>query len=188
MRLPYADTSITDEELVSKIVATKDSELFAVLYDRYAKLVYNKCLSFSKSKEEAHDLTHDIFVLLFVKLKTFKGKSKFSTWLYSMTYNFCVNYVQREKKKREEKILVTDSIGDYEKAQVSDLELFSVPAETLEKALNLCKPEDKMILLLKYQDELPIKEIATALGLGESAVKMRINRAKARIIEIYKSL
>ncbi|WP_337994797.1 RNA polymerase sigma factor [Polaribacter ponticola] len=96
--------SLTDEELVFKIVETNNSQLFAILYDRFSKVVYNKCYGFSKNKEEAEDLTHDVFIRLFVKLKTFKGNSKFSTWLYSFTYNFCVNYVQRNTHKKRRKL------------------------------------------------------------------------------------
>lgn len=82
---------ISDEELVSQIASSSDSQSFAILYDRYSNTVYNKCLSFVKSKEEAQDITHDIFIKLYFKLSSFKGNAKFSTWLYSFTYNFCVN-------------------------------------------------------------------------------------------------
>ena len=91
------DSELDDSELISKIIAKNDTHLFAILYDRYAEKVYGKCLSFSKSAEEAQDLTHDIFIKLFLKLRTFKGESKFSTWLYSFTYNFCLNYIQKSK-------------------------------------------------------------------------------------------
>ena len=104
---------LTDEELVFRIAETNSSELFAILYDRFSNVVYNKCYGFSKSKEEAEDLTHDVFIRLFVKLKTFRGNSKFSTWLYSFTYNFCVNYVQRNAHKKKESVtVVTDLIKD----------------------------------------------------------------------------
>lgn len=95
---PYKD--ITDEDLVKDIVEKRDTMLFGVLYDRYSKLVYNKCYGFAKSQKEAEDLTQDVFLMLFVKLGSFKGKSKFSTWLYSFTYNFCVNYVNRDKGRK----------------------------------------------------------------------------------------
>jgi DNA-directed RNA polymerase specialized sigma24 family protein len=60
--------NLTDEELVFKIVETNNSQLFAILYDRFSKVVYNKCYGFSKNKEEAEDLTHDVFIRLFVYL------------------------------------------------------------------------------------------------------------------------
>jgi len=77
---------MTDEELVKKIVNDNNALLFGELYDRYAKVVYNKCHGFSTSKNEAEDLTQDVFLKLFIELSSFNGKSKFSTWLYSFTY------------------------------------------------------------------------------------------------------
>ena len=102
---------LSDEELVKQIVADNDPMLFGKLYDRYAKMVYNKCYGFAKSEDEAEDLTQDVFLQLFIKLRTFKGKSKFSTWLYSFTYNFCVNYVNRNKqlKIRDKSVQVENS-------------------------------------------------------------------------------
>ena len=95
--------SQTDEDLINAIVQNNDTLLFEVLYDRYATLVYNKCFSFAKNEDEAKDLTQDVFLKLFIKLASFKGKSKFSTWLYAFTYNHCVNYVTRNTAKKFEK-------------------------------------------------------------------------------------
>lgn len=182
---------LSDQELVRKIVENNDTHLFAILYDRYAGVVYNKCYGFSKSKEEAQDLTHDVFIRLFVKLRMFKGKSKFSTWLYSFTYNFCVNYVQRNTAKKQEKnTVVTDVIKDEDTNvdEVDDASLFELKSEKLAKVLEIIDPNDKMILLMKYQDDMPIKEISEVLELGESAIKMRLKRAKERVIKTYNQL
>ena len=89
---------LTDEELVAEIVRNRNAELFGQIYDRYAQRVFNKCRGFARSEAEAEDLTQDVFLHLFLKLQTFKGTSKFSTWVYSLTYNFCVNYVNRDKR------------------------------------------------------------------------------------------
>lgn len=181
---------ISDEDLVRKIVEKNDTHLFAVLYDRYAGVVYNKCYGFSKSKEEAQDLTHDVFIRLFVKLRTFKGKSKFSTWLYSFTYNFCVNYVQRNKEKKKEKVtVVTDEIREESSINdIDDATLFELKSDKLAKALEMISPSEKMILLMKYQDEMSIKDISIGLDLGESAVKMRLKRAKEKVVKAYNEL
>ncbi|MDO6676398.1 RNA polymerase sigma-70 factor (ECF subfamily) [Tenacibaculum gallaicum] len=181
---------ISDEDLVRKIVEKNDTHLFAVLYDRYAGVVYNKCYGFSKSKEEAQDLTHDVFIRLFVKLRTFKGKSKFSTWLYSFTYNFCVNYVQRNKEKKKERVtVVTDEIREESNIDdIDDATLFELKSDKLAKALEMISPLEKMILLMKYQDEMSIKDISIGLDLGESAVKMRLKRAKAKVVKAYNEL
>jgi RNA polymerase sigma-70 factor (ECF subfamily) len=181
---------LSDEDLVFKIVETNNSQLFAVLYDRFSKVVYNKCYGFSKNKEEAEDLTHDVFIRLFVKLKTFKGNSKFSTWLYSFTYNFCVNYVQRNDHKKKEKVtVVTDQIKeDDDTDEIEDAQLFELKSENLAKAFALIDAKEKMILLMKYQDDMSIREISEALEIGESAVKMRIKRAKQKFVISYEEL
>lgn len=179
---------VSDEELIQEITRANDTHLFGVLYDRYADVVYNKCLSFIGSKEEAQDLTHDIFVKLFVKLKSFKGDSKFSTWLYSFTYNHCVNYLQREVKGKKNTYTVQDEVKDETIDDVDDQSIFEMKAEKLSQALQIISPQERAILLMKYQDDFSIKEIAQMNDLGESAVKMRLNRAKTNLINIYKNL
>ena len=184
---PYKD--ITDEDLVMEIVAKKDSMLFGILYDRYAKMVYNKCYGFAKSQKEAEDLTQDVFLMVFVKLASFKGKSKFSTWLYSFTYNFCVNYVNRDKGRKISEKSNEISEEEYRLSQeVTDEHLLELQVEKLKKALEMIPGEDKTILMLKYQDGVSISELESTLELGMSAVKMRLKRAKAKVIEAYNAL
>lgn len=179
--------NVSDEELVQTIVSSNDTLLFEILYDRYARVVYNKCRGFSKNEDEAKDLTQDVFLKLFVKLSTFKGRSKFSTWLYAFTYNHCVNYVNRNTaKKIEKKSVDATNIQDTGYTiEDSDADINKLKVSKLKEALELITPEEKMILLLKYQDGLSIKELTGILSVGESAVKMRIKRAKDKLINVY---
>ncbi len=188
MKTHVSSSQLTDEELVNQIIATKNTLLFGVLYDRYVHKVYNKCYGFSKTSEEAEDLTQDIFVKLYTKLKLYKPKAKFSSWLYAFTYNHCVNYVNRDTSKKIEKKAIQINDYDHEIIETEDFNLFQLKVDKLQKALEILNPEDKMILLLKYQDDLPIKEIQNVLNAGESAIKMRLKRAKAKVIEIYNYL
>lgn len=177
---------LTDEELVGKIVVANNTLLFGVLYDRYSKKVYNKCYSFAKDKQEAEDLTQDVFLKLFIQLHSFKEKSKFSTWLYSFTYNFCVNYVNRDRQRKLDG--KSDSIEDHNfhlstLEDIAEEDLFELKISKLKIALNKIDPEDKAILLLKYQDDVSVKELQTLLNIKESAVKMRLKRARLRLVE-----
>ncbi len=183
-------SSMDDEQLVALIVKTKSSELFSVVYDRYSEKVYHKCISFVKNKEEAQDLTHDIFVKLFVKINSFNQKSKFSTWLYAFTYNHCVNYVQRDLNKRRDKFISNKDENSLEEVypDIADEEIYTMDTDRFMKSLALIEPDDKSILFMKYQDDMSIEDIQNALVLGKSAVKMRISRAKSRLIEIYKTV
>lgn len=182
-------SQLSDEDLVARITKGNNTLLFGVLYDRFSERVYNKCYSFSRSEKEAEDLTQDVFLQLFVKLASFQGKSKFSSWLYSFTYNFCVNYVNRDKarKMRDKSTNIDDK--EYQlSAEVDDANILNMRSGKLKKALEHIDADDKSILLLKYQDDVSIKELAILLEIGESAVKMRLKRAKARIVETYNTL
>ena len=181
---------LTDELLIHEIVNRKNTDLFGVLYNRYSQLVYSKCCSFAKNSYEAEDLTHDIFLRLFVNLKKFKGNAKFSTWLYSFTYNFCVDYLQRNAHKKRERItVVKDKIKDEDVAvDIEDRDLMLLKTERLGKALQQIDAKDKAILMMKYQDEMSVKEIQELLKIGQIAVKMRLKRAKSRLIEKYRTI
>ena len=185
MKQPSAIQKLSDEDLIATIIKDKNTLVFEVLYDRYANLVYNKCYSFVKNEDEAKDLTQDVFLNLFVKLASFKGKSKFSTWLYAFTYNHCVNYVTRNTAKKIEKKSVNSDLI----VNISDTEpeigFADMKIEKLRKVIELIAPDEKMILLLKYEDGLSIKEISSALDIGESATKMRIKRAKEKLVHAY---
>ena len=187
MKVDQNLNNLSDEDLVKAIVKKNDTLLFGILYDRFDKLVYNKCRGFSRSDDEAEDLTQDIFLKLFVKLNSFKGRSKFSTWLYAFTYNHCVNYVKRSTAKKIEKQSVdADNLkDDYYDSDDNDDSIRNLKVEKLKEALEKISPEEKMILLLKYQDSLSIKDLTGVLDIGESAVKMRLKRAKEKLVNVY---
>jgi len=181
---PYR--GLSDEELVKTIIDTKNTLLFGIIHDRYANKIYTKCAGFSRSDDEAADLTQDVFLMIFVKMGSFKGNSKFSSWVYALTYNFCVNYVNRNKaRKMSEKSEKLNANDHGMSINVEDRSLFQMRSDRLKRALEQIAPEDKAILLLKYQDDVPIKELCAILDIGESAVKMRLKRAKARLVETY---
>ncbi len=182
---------LSDIELVNQIVETKNTLQFSTLYDRYSRKVYNKCYGFARNEDEAKDLTQDVFVKLFTKLHTFKGKSKFSTWLYSFTYNFCVNYVNRDKARKMDD--VSNSLDDHdyylsEMVDIPDEDLLELKVKKLKVALENIDPEDKAILLLKYQDDVSVKDLQTVLKIGKSAVKMRLKRARIRVVQEHNKL
>jgi RNA polymerase sigma-70 factor (ECF subfamily) len=188
LKIIDSQRSLSDKELIEQIVANKNTRLFEVLYDRYSSVVYNKCYSFSRSEAEAQDLAQDVFLRVFIKLGSFTGKSKFTTWLYALTYNHCVNYVTRNASKQIQKNAISLESIDLELIETDKNSLFELKADKLEKALEIIAPEDKMILLLKYQDELSIKELSKVLLIEKSAVKMRLKRARARVAGVYNKL
>lgn len=174
-------TEISDEDLIVGITERGETDLFGHLYDRYANKVYRKCLSFIKEETVAQDMVQDIFLKVFYQLSKFQGKSRFSTWLYAITYNYCVEFYRKRSRYKEVDIDERLDIKDDEKAEK---ELLEIRSSYLKRALDHINPDDKMILLMKYQDDFSIRDIMQHLSISESAVKMRLARARKRVREV----
>lgn len=172
---------LSDEDLVRHFVETKKNLYFEHIYDRYADKVYRKCLSFVKDPAKAEDYTHDIFLKLILSLSSYKENAKFSTWLYSITYNFCIDRVRNVKKLAEDELDEDFDVADDD----DETELRELEARRLRETLNHVSPEEKSILLMKYQEDMSIKEIADMFDITESAVKMRLKRAKEKVKKLY---
>lgn len=176
--------TISDEELVRLYVETQRNAYFERLYERYCDRVYRKCLSFVKDPVRAEDLTHDIFLKLVVKLSSFREQAKFSTWLYSITYNYCTDQLRSQNLRRE--VYMDDG---WERLDVGNedglAELAEMEAKQLQKALHQLPPDEQAMLLMKYQDDISIRDIADLNGLTESAVKMRLKRSRDKLRKHY---
>ena len=169
-----------DLEVIHTYLDTQASRCFRLLYDRYAGKIYAKCLTLLKNEAWAEDATQEIFTKIFMNLVRFREKSKFSTWVYSITYNYCIDYLRRKKKQKS---VLTDDLErapDLADDEVPDKELLEMDLMQLKVVLKKLSVDDSAILLMKYQDEMSIKEIAEVLNKTESAVKMQIKRAKER--------
>ncbi len=182
---PDLDTS--DEEIVAALQRSMEAERFAVLYDRYKDKVYQRCLSLARDKQFAADFTHDVFLRAFVNLPKFDNRSRFGTWLYSIAYNYCLDQLRRQSKSRTIDLDDTRMASDLPEDSF-ETELLELRAEALDRVLQDLMPEDRALLLMKYQDEVSVKEMAEINGTGESAVKMRLLRARERAIALYRKL
>ena len=136
-----------------------------------------------KSRKQAEEFAEDIFSKVFEKLGSFKGNSSFSSWLYSVTYNHCIDYLRHKKKLHypewNSKNELPEIIDD------TDDEPQSIDFENLKIILEMIHPEEKALLLMKYQDNLSMKQISESLRITEDAVKMRTKRARMRVIYLY---
>ena len=181
-------SELTDLEIIHLYLDNQQSEYFSELYNRYNGKVYYKCLSLLQSESIAKDATQEIFVKLFLNLSKFSEKAKFSTWVYSITYNYCIDYIR--KKKRSDVLFSEDieKAAEVVQEDTGEKELLEMEIGRLKKVLGAIPPGDKAILMMKYQDEMSIKEISQGLNKSESAIKMRLKRAKAKALQTYSSL
>lgn len=190
----------TDTELIMRYLSTQNHSDFSALYDRYSTRVYSKCLSLLKSDSLAEDALQEIFLKIFLNLANFNFQSQFSTWVYSVTYNYCIDFLRRQRKERD---IFTDTEFDADSSDgtatpnnakrditddIDDAVMREMNMQILATVLERIATDDKMILLMKYQDELSIKEICDIIDKSESAVKMKLKRAKHRAKQIYESI
>jgi RNA polymerase sigma factor (sigma-70 family) len=183
-----ANRELSDSEIVREYLRTQNSSYFSMLYRKYSGKVYGKCISILKHEDEARDAVQDIFVKIMLNLGNFGEKSQFSTWIYSITYNFCIDVI---RKKKKDKTLFSEDIErapDVAADEVPDEYLLEMDMKYLKQVLEELPTGDKMILLMKYQDDMSIKEIADILDKTESAIKMKIKRAKHKAQEIFERL
>lgn len=177
-------TKYSDKELIAFIVEKGEIDAFGVLYDRYIRVIFNKVLATFGHFQNSEDITHDIFLKIFLRLKTYKGEAAFSTWVYSITNHHIIDLIRTQQKKENYE---TDMEGISSIPEEPDDEaLLNIKTNKLLHVLEQLNSEERLILILKYRDELSIRGITEVFGISESAVKMRITRAKKKAYKIYK--
>ena len=181
-------STITDEQAVDEYLKTQSSEYFDLLYKRYSPKIFGKCVSLLKDEVKAEDATQEIFMKIILNLSKFSGKSKFSTWIYSITYNYCIDVIRR--KKKDLSVLVDDIANTHDTADddINEKFLLEMNVKRLKVVLDKIPVTDKSILLMKYQDQMSIKEIGDVMSKSESAIKMKIKRAKQKCLKTHQTL
>jgi RNA polymerase sigma-70 factor, ECF subfamily len=176
-----ADKLMSDEELVSKIVdgPERDVRVFEHLVSRYQSKVLTNC-RYLANATDADDLAQEVFVKAYFALDRFEGRSMFKTWIQRIKVNHCLNFLQR---KRELAVSLDDPALDVRglsHPQASPLaQLENRERQTrIQRVLRQMSETLRVPLVLREVDHCSYREIAGFLGLGESAVKMRVKRAR----------
>ncbi len=176
--------TMTDNEIVAEYRETFDPILYKVIYKRYSGKVYHKCLGMLKSTDEAMDATQDIFIKLYTKIADFEERALLSTWIYRVTYNYCIDML-RKRKKDEKLFSPQGDIPDIEEDD-DDSGILEIEVKKLKVVLDKIPEGDKAVLMMKYQDDMSIKEIAAILGKTESSIKMKLKRARHKTQRVFK--
>ena len=178
--------SLSDEQLVHEYLNGSSGSI-GMLYERYYSKVYHQCLSYARNHEDAFDLAQDILMKAFSNLETFSGKSRFSTWLFSITRNHCISQAIKLNRKSSEDLSLrhfllaegTDGEDYEERCRMEDMEL------RLEEYLGRLSEDERKILELKYLQNYSVKDLQNEFTLSASAIKMRLLRARNKIEQIH---
>lgn len=176
----------SDEKLIQDYLKGNNHSL-GILYNRYYSKVYQKCLSFTKNTDDAFDLTQDILMRAFSKISTFKGNSKFSTWLYAIAHNYCISSATKFKNYYFENISMEQNIMD-ESTDMDELEQrkdYEEKELKLQDVLSDVSELDRNLLILKYNHNYSVKDLQIEYKISASAVKMRLMRARQKVERVF---
>lgn len=182
-----------DHELVelSRRAPGGDMRPFEVLVERYQSKILANCRYLTRAPNDAEDLAQEVFVKAFFGLRRFEGRAKFSTWLQRIKINHCLNFNQKRQGRHmvdvEEPGMEVEA-GLYSEARGEvDLEALD-ERRRISAVLDSMSDTLRIPLLLRDLDGMAYQEIADQLGIGLSAVKMRIKRARGEFRELYDGL
>ena len=141
-----------------------------------------------KNREEAEEVSQDTFIKVYKSLHKFKGDSKFSTWIYKVTYNSCLDRIKKNKKHFNDV-----AIDDFTISKLKDVDnAFEALVEkeqhdTIQECLKLLPYDDSFLLTMYYFEEQSLDEIASIVGLTANNVKVKLFRSRKKLTQILKN-
>ncbi|MBN2400207.1 MAG: sigma-70 family RNA polymerase sigma factor [Candidatus Aminicenantes bacterium] len=175
----------SDLELLARIAAG-DQDAFARLVRCHQGNVFNLAYRFSRGRPDAEDLTQEIFFKVWRHARSFKGQAAFSTWLYRLAVNACLNYRKKKKSRPESLPLPGDLAADTDAAGAEIIE--RERQRILDQAVDALPVRQKMVLILAHFESKSYEEIAAIMNISISAVETLLFRARQNLGKILKPL
>lgn len=171
-----------DDHYYIEQVANGNVAAFSYLVEKYRDMVYGLSLKMLRNTEDAEELAQDTFVKAFQSLSSYQGKSKFSTWLYRITYNGAITLMRKRKLELysldEQRLSDEDELTIGNRLTEIDQEEL---AESLKKAMEELPADDQVLITLFYYEDQRVEDIAHITGLSASNVKVKIHRARKNV-------
>lgn len=174
----------TDQYLIEKIL-NGDSSAFGELVDRYQNFVFTIAIRILKITEEAEEVAQDSFIKAFDSLSTFRGDSKFSTWLYRIVYHKSLDRVKMNKRQKTYEIIeeITDDSLDHIENGLEFM-LSEERTNMIKKCIDQLPEDDAAIISLYYFEEQSIREIAKVTDLTEDNIKIKLYRSRKKLFSL----
>jgi RNA polymerase sigma-70 factor (ECF subfamily) len=174
-----------DDQILIDAIENGDTKAYAQLVNRYKDLVYTLAIRMLKHKEEAEEVSQDTFIKVFKSLGKFKGDSKFSTWIYKVTYNTCLDRIKKNKKHYND---VAIDEFTFNKLDSIDNALDNIIKEEksvlIKKCINKLPEDSSALLTLFYFEELSLEEISKIINIEANTVKVKLFRARKKLAVI----
>jgi RNA polymerase sigma-70 factor (ECF subfamily) len=156
-----------------------DSEAFSLLVVNYQNIVFSVALKLLKNREDAEEITQEAFIKAFRAIGSFRGGSKFSTWLLRIAYNNCISHLRKKVLPLSKTDILPDTEAEVDSMPVEDLA--DERLRNLETVLKQLPADEYVLIMMYYYEDLSVGDICTVTGLGESNVKVKLFRARNRL-------
>jgi len=187
----------SDEALMGR-VARGGQDAFEILLDRYGDAVVTFCYAFLRNREAAEDIGQETFLRVYRNAARYKPLAKFTTWLYRIAANLCINELKKGKLRRAMSLdepagsdsdgtRIVERIASDARQPLSEAELREAH-QLVEKAIEHLPEDQRATIVLVEHHNLSYREIADVLGVTVSAIKMRVKRARETLREMLRLL
>ena len=177
-------TGLGDNDIISRVLKGEQNA-YAELVSRYQAYVFTLTLRIIKSREDAEEVAQDVFVKAYRSLADFRGESKFSTWLYTITNTTCITFLR--KKRLDVHSLDNEKVFETADSRDSGFRANLIEQKSrinmVNQAISMLSPDDAEIITLFYKAEQNLEEISKILRLETNTVKVRLHRARTRLKE-----
>ncbi len=171
-----------DEQIINRVLKG-DQSAFGSLIDKYKNYVFTLILRFTDNREDAEELAQDVFIKAYRSLADFRGDSKFSTWLFTITRTTCLSFLR--KKKLDTISLDNERTGLQVENRESGFSANGIEQKSrhfmLNQAINMLSQDDAQVLNLFYKGDQSLEEIGRIMRLDPNTVKVKLHRARQRL-------
>ena len=180
----------SDEKLWLDGLKKGEKKAFRKLYDDYYQKVYGTAVTMLGNAEDAEDAVQEVFMKIYRKVSSFNGRSKFSTWLYRIAVNVCIDNVRRNKLRRFSTSIVEEGSLNELHENSNEVERSVTSGEVnkiTRKAITKLSPKLRTVVVLRDLQGFAHAEIADILGCSKGTVSSRLNRGRLKLRAILKA-
>ena len=181
-----------EKEIIQRVI-DGDTNAFEDLVLANQKNVYNLALKMTRNEDDALDISQEAFVKAYRQLRNFRGDSRFSVWMYRLTYNLCIDFLRRKPKADVISLDYENESGEVTPIEIPDLRnlpedsaVRSEMQENIAESIKELPLKHREMIVMREITGMSYEEIATTLGMNVGTVKSRLARARLKLIEILK--
>ncbi len=187
------ESRLTEEAVLVRRIQERDEAAFRELVERYQNKVYSIIYGILRNHNDAEDIAQQVFTKIYFSIGNFDFRSSLLTWIYKITVNECYDYL---RKRRVRKLVYESDLGDEEGVNMERSEPDQAPRvdERLERrdlALKLLAKlgeEDRQLMLLKEVEGHSVEELARMTGMNENTIKVKLFRARQKLLKAAQRL